>query len=195
MDTAALLLYLVVSSITPGPNNLMSLYLGANDGLRRSRRFLYGSTAGFAAKALICGLLNMALASAVPTAVPYLKWLGVAYMLYLAFCMLRGGFREEKTDGVRGGEATFAAGILLQVLNVKSWISCLSMYSVYVIGHTTAPAVMLAVALAATVLIGGSALCWMCFGSAFQAVYRAHRRVFSVVLALSLVLCAITALR
>lgn len=195
MDIAAMLLYLAVSSITPGPNNLMSLYLGANHGLRASRRFLYGSTTGFAVKALLCGFLNVALAQAVPAVVDELKWLGAAYMLYLAGAMLRSGFHAEREDRQRGGEATFAAGILLQVMNVKSWIGCLSVYSVYVVAHTTAAGAVLAVALVFTVLIAASALCWMCFGSAFQRAYRAHRRAFSAVFAASLVVCAVTALR
>lgn len=194
MDIAAMLLYLTVSSITPGPNNLMSLYLGANYGLRASRRFLYGSTTGFAVKALLCGFLNVALAQAVPAAVAYLKWLGAAYMLFLAYSMLRAGFRAE-AGGAQGGEATFAAGILLQVMNVKSWIGCLSVYSVYVVAHTTAAGAVLAVALVFTALITASAFCWMSFGSVFQRAYRAHRRGFSVVCAASLVVCAVTALR
>lgn len=194
MDIAAMLLYLTVSSITPGPNNLMSLYLGANYGLRASRRFLYGSTTGFAVKALLCGFLNVALAQAVPAAVAYLKWLGAAYMLFLAYSMLRAGFRAE-TGGAQGGEGTFAAGILLQVMNVKSWIGCLSVYSVYVVAHTTAAGTVLAVALVFTTLIAASALCWMCFGSVFQRSYRAHRKAFSAAFAASLVVCAVTALR
>lgn len=195
MDIPAMLVYLLVTGITPGPNNLMLLYLGASCGLRASRRFLYGSTLGFAVKALLCGLLNVAIASVIPAAVDYLKWLGAAYMLYLAWSMLRSGFTEAQPEKKRGGEATFAAGIMLQVMNVKSWIGCLSVYSVYVIAYTTAAGAILAVALAATAIICASALCWMCFGSAFRQVYSAHRRPFSVVLAASLVLCAVTALQ
>lgn len=196
MDVPAMLIYLAVTSITPGPNNLMSLYLGANYGLRASRRFWCGSTLGYGVKSLLCGALNVAVAAFIPDAVAYLKWLGAAYMLYLAFSMLRGGFADDAQDAdERGGEATFLAGILLQVVNVKSWVSCLSVYSVYVIAHTTAAVAILATACAGTVLIGASALCWMCFGSAFRRVYRAHRRGFSILLAASLVLCAVTALQ
>lgn len=195
MDTAAMLVYLAVTSITPGPNNLMSLYLGANYGLRASRRFWYGSTFGYGVKSLLCGALNVAIASIVPAAVGYLKWLGAAYMLYLAWTMLRSGFAAEQGEDRRTGEATFAAGIMLQVVNMKSWVSCLSVYSVYVIAHTTSPAAILATAGAGTVLIGASALCWMCFGSAFRRAYSAHRRIFSAALAASLVACAVTALQ
>lgn len=195
MDVPAMLVYLTVTGITPGPNNLMSLYLGAHYGLRASRRFLYGSTFGFGVKALLCGALNVAVAAIVPAAVDYLKWLGAAYMLYLAWTMLRSGFAAQSEEERQGGAATFAVGILLQVVNVKSWISCLSVYSVYVIAHTTAPRAIVLTACAATAVIAASALCWMCFGSAFRRVYSAHRRAFSVVLAASLAVCAVTALQ
>ena len=195
MDVAAMLIYLTVTGITPGPNNLMSLYLGANYGLRGSLPFFFGSVSGFGVKALACGALNVALAAAVPALVPYLKWLGAAYMLLLAWRMLRSGFGEEKPEGERSGEATFAAGIALQAVNVKSWVGCLSVYSVYVIGYTSSLPAVLGVAVAATAIIAVSALCWMCFGSMFQKTYRAHRRLFAVILALSLAVCAVTALR
>ena len=38
-------------------------------------------------------------------------------------------------------------------------------------------------------------LCWGAFGSAFRRLYAAHRRALSTAMALSLVYCAITALK
>ena len=84
MDWTAMLLYIVVTCITPGPNNLMSLYLSANYGLAGARKYITASAASFFVKLLLCGALNVMLASVIPALIPYLKWLGAAYMLYLA---------------------------------------------------------------------------------------------------------------
>ena len=45
-----------VSSITPGPNNLMSLSSGLNFGLRRSLNRLFGVTFGFGIMVLLVGI-------------------------------------------------------------------------------------------------------------------------------------------
>ena len=195
MDWAAMLLYIVVTCITPGPNNLMSLYLSANYGLAGARKYITASAASFFVKLLLCGALNVMLASVIPALIPYLKWLGAAYMLYLAYSMLRSGFAAQNAQKEQTGESTYRQGILLQCLNIKSWVCNLSVYSVYVIAHSTAPSVILLVAVVNTACMLCATLCWGAFGSAFRRLYAAHRRAFSTVMALSLVYCAITALK
>jgi len=128
MNIPAFLIYCVVMAITPGPNNLMSLYLGAKGGIRYFIRFFCGSMTGLFVKCALCGLLNVILAEKIPALVPYLKWLGALYMLYLAFGMVRSGIKKEQSES-GSGEGTFRSGILLQVLNVKSWVAALSIFS------------------------------------------------------------------
>ena len=143
---------------------------------------------------LLCGALNVLLAAVVPALVPYLKWLGAAYMLYLAFTMLRAGFAAAGEEGEKTGESSYASGLALQVVNIKSWVACLSVFSVYVTPHTTALPAMLAVSVVNTCGMVLWTVLWGLFGNAFRRVYAAHSKIFSVVLALSLVLCAISAL-
>lgn len=101
--TSALLVYMLVSSITPGPNNLTMLFLGARYGFKGSLKFMTGSMLTFIVKAVICGLLNLALADIMPKAVVYLKWVGAAYMVYLGVNMALSGFKAEKAE--QSGEA------------------------------------------------------------------------------------------
>ncbi len=194
MDIPAMLLYMVVTGVTPGPNNLMALYLSAQYGFSSARKFMIGSAGGFFAKMLLCGALNMLLASVVPALVPYLKWLGAAYMLYLAFTMLRSGFATQGEQKDRTGESSYVSGLALQVVNIKSWVANLSVFSVYVTPYTTALPVILAVSVVNTMGMILWTVLWGSFGNAFRRVYSAHRKVFSVVLAASLVLCAVSAL-
>lgn len=195
MDWTAMLLYIAVTCITPGPNNLMALYLSANYGLKGAKKFIVASAAGYFAKNLLCGGLNVALARVIPQVVPYLKWIGAAYMVYLAIHMLLYGFRASQAETERRGESTYRQGILLQCLNMKSWVCSLSVYSVYVISYTTSISVILIVAVVNTLLMVASTLCWGAFGSAFRRVYDAHRKAFSAVLAVSLLACAVTGLK
>ena len=192
IDFSGMLLYLAVSAFTPGPNNLMCMYLGATYGLKGSRKFITASMASVFVKALLCGLLNVALASVIPAVVPVLKWVGAAYMLYLAWTMLKSGMKRGQV-GEKQGESTYSAGILLQILNMKSWVSAISLFSVYVVPYTTALWAVLAGAGTMLGLLIAASLSWCLFGRAIKNVYEKYRLPISILMALSLVYCAVTA--
>lgn len=192
IDFPAMILYLAATAFTPGPNNLMCMYLGANYGLKGSRKFIVASMGSVFVKALLCGLLNVALAAVIPSVVPVLKWAGAAYMLYLAWTMLKSGTKKGEA-AEKQGESTYSAGILLQILNMKSWVSALSLFSVYVVPYTTALwAIVTGAGIMLALLIVAS-LSWCLFGRAIKNVYNQYKLPLSIVMALSLVYCAVTA--
>jgi len=192
IDFPAMILYLAATAFTPGPNNLMCMYLGANYGLKGSRKFITASMASVFVKALLCGLLNVALAAVIPSVVPVLKWAGAAYMVYLAWTMLKSGKKQEET-AEKQGESTYSAGILLQLLNMKSWVSALSLFSVYVIPHTTALWAIFACSGIMLALLIVASLSWCLFGRAIKNVYNQYKLPLSILMALSPVYCAVTA--
>ena len=192
IDFPGMFLYLALSAFTPGPNNLMCMYLGANYGLRGSRKFITASMASVFVKALLCGLLNVALARVIPSVIPVMKWVGAAYMLYLAWTMLKSGMKGGQV-GEKQGESTYSAGILLQILNMKSWVSAISLFSVYVVPYTTALWAVLAGAGTMLGLLIAASLSWCLFGRAIKNVYEKYRLPISILMALSLVYCAVTA--
>ena len=192
IDYPAMILYLAATAFTPGPNNLMCMYLGANYGLKGSRKFITASMASVFVKALLCGLLNVALAAVIPAVVPVLKWAGAAYMLYLAWTMLKSGMKQEETTEKKG-ESTYSAGILLQILNMKSWVSALSLFSVYVVPYTTQLSAIVAGSGIMLVLLIMASLSWCLFGRAIKNVYNRYKLPLSILMALSLVYCAVTA--
>ena len=195
MDFSAMILYIVVSMITPGPSNLMTLYCTLHYGLRGAMKYMVGSSTGFVVRIFFCGALNVLLARVIPVVVPYLKWVGAAYMVYLALHMLRAGFREQQEGEESGGESTFMSGIILQCFNMKGWVASLVIYSVYVVPYTTAFATIVLVALLASAAMIASTAIWAICGNAFRRVYAAHSKLFSVIMSLSLIYCAITALK
>ncbi len=188
-----LLLFLASSAFTPGPNNLMCMYLGAHYGLRGSRPFIVGSMGSVFVKALLCGLLNVALARYIPAIVPVMKWVGAAYMLYLAWTMLKSGMAKGAA-AEKQGESTYSAGILLQVLNMKSWISALTLFSVYIVPYSRLPLHILAGSAIMLGLLICASLSWCLFGRAIKSVYEQYRLPISALMAASLAYCAVTAL-
>ena len=190
---SAMLVYMAVSMITPGPNNLTMLYLGAQYGFRGTRRFFTASAVCLFLKTLLCGALNVALASFMPVLIRYLKWLGAAYMIYLGIVMARSGWKDGTLTGQQS-ESTYRSGVILQLLNMKSWVSCLSLYAVYVMPLTTSLRAVVLVAVAYTVFMILASTCWGLFGSAMRTLCTKYKKPFGIVMGLSLIYCAITAL-
>ena len=192
--SAPLLLYMTVTMITPGPNNLTMLFLGAEFGLKGTRRFLTASTICLFLKTLLCGLINAAFASVVPAAVPYLKWVGAGYMLYLGVMMALSGWRVEAPTAAQQTESTYRSGVILQLLNMKSWVSCLSLFAVYITPVTDSLLPIPAAALLYAAFMLASSLCWGGFGAVLRSVTTRYKKPFGILMGLSLVYCAITAL-
>ncbi len=193
MEISAMLLYMVTTMITPGPNNLAMMYLSARRGFRGALRFFAGSASALLVKVLLCGGLNVVLADLLPPLIEWLKWLGAAYMLYLAWNMGMSGFRKGGDSGDRSGGGSFLSGVALQCLNMKSWISSLSLFAVYVVPHTTAFAVIAAVSLVFVAIMAVASAIWGCFGSMLRSFCNTYRKPFGLVMAASLVYCAMTA--
>lgn len=207
--SSALLLYMLVSSITPGPNNLTMLFLGARYGFKGTLKFMTGSMLTFLVKGAICGLLNLALADIMPKAVVYLKWVGAAYMVYLGITMALSGFKAEKEAKASGSgadeprktsstlaptESTYRSGILLQLLNMKSWIAAISIFAVYVIPVDKSLGAILAATFVDFLFLTASSSVWGLFGSAIRSFVDKYRKPFGIICGLSLVYCAVTAL-
>lgn len=188
-----MIVYMAVTMITPGPNNLTMLYLGASYGFRGTRKFFTSSTVCLFIKTLLCGGLNLALADLIPQAVSYLKWIGAAYMIYLAFVMAKSGWSKESTVTGQQKESTYSSGVILQLLNMKSWVSCLSLYAVYVIPVSSSVITVLWVAAVYTAFMILSSICWGAFGDIMRRFISKYKKPFGIVMGLSLVYCAVTA--
>ena len=80
-----LLVFAFVTSITPGPNNLMLLASGVNFGFKRTIPHMFGIGSGFFTLLLGVGLGLGALIQSFPLVYTLLKFAGGAYLVYLAY--------------------------------------------------------------------------------------------------------------
>ena len=132
MDPAiltALLGFAFVSTITPGPNNLMLMASGANFGFRRTLPHMLGITGGLSLMALLVGAGLMALFDAVPSLNYVLKALSVGYLLWLALKIATAAPLEEHSSGSR--PMTFIQAATFQWVNPKAWAMCMSAITLY----------------------------------------------------------------
>lgn len=183
------LTYAVVTAVTPGPNNIMSMSNGSRKGFRSALPFNFGIWAGFSMVMLIC----TAFCTMVSTLIPKIKLpmliLGALYMLYLAWETFRS------SDGIKEGAARegFLSGLLLQFVNPKIYIYCVMSMEAYILPfYQSNPLALVGFALLLAWIGFVSTLCWSAFGSAFKWLFSQHARVMNTVMALLLVYCAIS---
>lgn len=125
----ALAVFAFVSSITPGPNNLMLMTSGTNFGFRRTLPHLMGVALGFVLMIVLVGLGLAELFARYPVAHEVLKWVSVAYLLYLAWKVATA---HPPRDGEAAGRPlTFLQGLLFQWVNPKAWTMALTGVTVY----------------------------------------------------------------
>ena len=119
-----------VSSITPGPNNLMLSASGVVFGFNRTLPHLLGVCVGFTLLLVVCGSGIGALLIELPAAALALKAFGTVYLLYLAWT-----FRNALAPQARSASARplkFAEAVAFQFVNPKAWIMGLTAASVFV---------------------------------------------------------------
>lgn len=188
-----LVVYLAVQSITPGPNNLTCLYLGGVYGLRGTRKFLTASMLALSAKAFLCGALNIVLAQIMPSVISWLKWLGAAYMLYMAWNIMKSGWEADEDVEIKKEPASYKDGIILQIFNGKSWMASVVAFSAYVIPISTKISTVLWVTIVFAALALAASLIWALLGSSLKLFISRHKKAFGIVMGLSLVYCAVSA--
>jgi threonine/homoserine/homoserine lactone efflux protein len=121
--------YAVVTSITPGPNNTMLLASGANFGFRAALPHLLGISFGFAAMVLAVGVGIGAVFQALPILQTALRYVGAAYLLYLAWKIASS--RPPGSGAGQGRPLTFLQAAAFQWVNVKAWIIALGAVATY----------------------------------------------------------------
>ena len=187
---AGLAMFSFVSSITPGPNNLMLMASGANYGLRRTLPHMAGVALGFTAMVVLVGLGLLGLFDAYPLSYDILKVLSVIYLLFLAFKIATAGAAPGEDDGGErtGTPMTFIQAVLFQWVNPKAWTMALTALSVYAPGQSLT-AVLLVAAVFGAINLPCIAV-WTLAGLQLQRVLTSRRRlvVFNVSMAVLLVL-------
>jgi threonine/homoserine/homoserine lactone efflux protein len=121
--------------LTPGPNMIYLLSRSICQGRRAGVISLFGVVAGFLVHMFAAAAGLTALFLAVPFAYEALRWIGAAYLLWLAWQALRPGARSpfELRDLPRDSPAKLVAmGFLTSALNPKIAVFYLSIFPQFV---------------------------------------------------------------
>ena len=138
----ALAAFALVSSITPGPNNLMLMASGANFGFRRSIPHMLGIGIGFCLMVLLVGAGLVQVFDSYPISQVILKICSVLYLLFLAWKIANAA--PVKAGEGKGTPMTFLQAAAFQWVNPKAWSMALTAVTVYTPDTTLAAIALVA---------------------------------------------------
>lgn len=127
----ALAAFAFVSSMTPGPNNLMLMASGANFGFARTVPHMLGVLFGFVFMFALAGGGLAQVFEFFPPSYYVLRAVSIAYLIYLAWKIATAAGPQEGAGGT-GKPLTFLQAALFQWVNPKAWAVALTAFSVYV---------------------------------------------------------------
>lgn len=128
IDFIPLVSFVMVTTFTPGPNNISSASMGVLYGYRDTVKYLAGITVGFFFIMLLCAYVSSTLLNLIPSVEPVLRIIGAAYILWLAIGTARTSYAFKDAGQPPMG---FKKGFFLQTFNPKVAVYGLTLYSTF----------------------------------------------------------------
>ncbi len=175
----ALFGFAFVSSITPGPNNLMVMASGANFGVKRTLPHFFGVVVGFNFMIWMVGAGLMQVVERAPASFLVLKILSVVFLLYLAFKIATAAPPDENA-ATTGKPLSFFQAAAFQWVNPKAWALSFAAISAYAVAG--APLLSIAAVAGVFILAGApSIILWLILGTQIRRflIDPSHLRAFN----------------
>jgi cysteine/O-acetylserine efflux protein len=193
MPLFSFLVFVIITSFTPGPNNIMAMTFANKHGLTKTFPFCFGVGVGFLVITGLSSFFNIFLTKIMPIIEYPLIILGVSYMLYLAFKILtnkeNGSDKEE--ENIRN---LFLVGVILQFVNPKGILFGITVVATYILPYYSSYLSYFLFSLFLGIVGVFSTFSWALFGSAFQKILQQYQQPFNIVMALLLVYSALSIL-
>jgi threonine/homoserine/homoserine lactone efflux protein len=167
--------FLASMGFTPGPNNILVASSGVNFGFRATVPHILGVTIGYPLMLLLVGVGLARIFTQVPSVHTVLKYLCIAYLLYLAWRIASAPVLD--TEMRRSAKPlTFLQAAAFQWVNGKGWVVALSAVTTYTVVNATLTMQVLALAALALLITLASVCCWTLFGSVLRQYLHTERR-------------------
>lgn len=181
-------LFSLSMSISPGPVNLTILSAGVNYGFKRAMPFVSGATVGFSFLLAAVGLGISGLMAKAPLFEELLTVAGTGYMGYIGYRIMASRpeveWKEEQLP-------RFRHGFLMQWLNPKAWIACLS--GVAAFGLNASPSLLALFVILYFIICYASLAAWALLGARLDFLKKVKNgmRVFNLAAGGSLIIVAV----
>lgn len=139
----SMFLFSLAGAISPGPVNLIAASIGANAGFFRALPHVTGASVSYLAIVWIMGSGLQSVMLAYPEITGLLKYLGGAYLLYLA-ARIATAKPAANLQCPQTRSAGMMQGVLSQSLNPKAWLVAMSGVSLFVTAAQNSTVLLLA---------------------------------------------------
>ncbi len=190
IEIIPLLSFVIITTFTPGPNNISSASMGVLYGYKKTVNYLAGIASGFFVIMLACAYLSSTLLSVLPVAAYYMRWIGAGYIIWLAVCTLRSSYSFSESDAAA---KAFTKGFILQLFNPKVAVYGLTLYSTFLVPIAGRLDYLSASALTSAMTAFAATSTWALFGAAIRENLRDNRfqKIINTALSLLLVYTAV----
>ena len=161
----ALVGYYFVMYITPGPNNTMLTVSGIKFGFFRTMPHLFGIPSGHALQLILVCLGLGVIFETYPMIQDILKWVGTAYLLYLAWKIL-GSLKVGDKD--TSSPLKYYEAVIFQFVNPKAWIICITAVSLFFPREESLLISILFLVLLSSAVNLPCISCWALFGATIR---------------------------
>lgn len=160
-----LMTFVLITTFTPGPNNIASASSGILYGYRKTLSFIFGIVSAFFILMLSAGLLSSRLNDILPNFERGIRIIGSLYIIWLAYHSFRASYELESNESEA---ANFRQGFLLSILNPKAIVFGLSVHGAFLnpISDDLYLVILASAMLAGVTFIATST--WALFGAAIR---------------------------
>lgn len=184
-------LFMLISSFTPGPGNLLALDTMIKNGWKDGQKLIWGIVAGYMTVQYICTFAVVGLNAYLSSALRVLKYVGAIYLIWLAIHFMI----SKPNNNKKQNSPHFLTGYIMQLVNVKIYFYITTLLSAYIIPAFSYFWQILLMGLF-VVLIGSSAtLTWAFAGLKLKNIFNKHEKLINIILAVLLIFCAVNIIR
>lgn len=127
----SLILFSLVSALTPGPNNISLLISTSVYGIRRTIPHCSGVILGYSLMLFILGCGLSQLFIKYPYIHLVIKYIGICFICYIAWKIINSSL-NQKDHETQGKPITFIEALLFQWVNPKGVVMGISVISMYI---------------------------------------------------------------
>ncbi|MHA7964880.1 LysE family translocator [Paenibacillus sp. CAU 1782] len=187
MDHTSFLIYCMITTLTPGPTNIVILSTAHKFGARQAMSYTFGATIGIGLLLALSAALNTALITVIPKLMIMMQIVGSLYMFYLAYQL----YKTDKSSPETNQSGTFLSGFAMQFLNPKVLLFTLTVIPTFVMPYYNEVSAI-SISIFVITLIGFLAFAtWVVFGTMFKTFLQRHFKTVNILMALFLAYAAV----
>ena len=178
--------FTLAATLSPGPNNVIVASIGARRGIGAALPYMLGVAAGWAVMILLVGTGLAGLFTQVPALAGVMRWVALAWIVFLAWQIATSPLPGEAADGRLPG---FVTALFLQWVNPTGWMLALGLISAWMRPDRSALAQIALFAAVFALVVFPSLGLWTILGTGAARLLHSPRRVrvFNVAMAVVLV--------